>query len=83
MSDQFVGPEISERLVGFDARTIVVPDWLQKRRDEYLLRPEVEHPCSADEMVWPSIFDNHPHWRMNLPLRQPVRLGLPQFAALG
>jgi len=38
MSDQYVGAEISERLVGFDARTIVVPDWLQKRRDDYLIR---------------------------------------------
>jgi hypothetical protein len=48
---------INEHVVGFDARTIVVPDWLQRRRDEYLLRPEVVHPHSADEMVWPSVLD--------------------------
>lgn len=57
MGDQYADAEIRERLVGFDARTIVVPDWLQKRRDRYLLRPEVEYLYSADEVVWPSVFD--------------------------
>jgi hypothetical protein len=51
------GVEIEEKLVGFDARIGDVPAWLQEQREQYLLRPDVERPMSADEMVWPSAVD--------------------------
>jgi hypothetical protein len=50
---------MDERVLGFDAREIHVPNWLQERRHQYLLRPEVELPLSVDDMVWPSVF-SHP-----------------------
>jgi hypothetical protein len=46
-----------ERLLGFDARVAVAAAWPDERRDAYLLRPEVAHPCSTDPQAWPSLFD--------------------------
>jgi hypothetical protein len=45
-------------LLGFDAREVSSPprDWDAARREEYLLRPEVERPLSVDTLVWPSVF---------------------------
>jgi len=47
-------------LVGFDIRLsaeqYVKSWWDQKRRDEYLLRPDTQWPLSVDGLVWPSMF---------------------------
>lgn len=48
-----------ERVLGYDARELSAgaPDWLEQRRHEYLLRPEVVKPLSTDGMVWSSVFE--------------------------
>jgi hypothetical protein len=49
-----------ERLVGFDAREMWVDptaSWSEKRRADYLFRPDVQKPLSTDTVVWPSVFD--------------------------
>src|SRR6185295_8059532 len=46
-------------LLGFDARETFVPparSWTTRRREDFLLRPEVEKPLSVDTWAWPSIF---------------------------
>ncbi|MBI5479440.1 MAG: hypothetical protein HY906_11315 [Deltaproteobacteria bacterium] len=52
-----------ERLLGFDARVATPTDWPATRRSQYLLRPDVTQPCSADSRVWPSLFDRPGHVR--------------------
>ena len=47
-------------LVGYDIRLdagqYVELWWDQKRRNEYLLRPDTQWPLSVDGLVWPSMF---------------------------
>lgn len=53
-----MGPE--ERLVGFDAREMWVDpatSWSEKRRADFLFRPDVPKPFSTDTVVWPSVFE--------------------------
>ena len=49
-----------EHLLGFDAREMppTAEVWTAERRARYLLRPDVRKPLSADQMVWPSLFDD-------------------------
>ena len=50
---------VQQRVLGYDARlawTTGVPLWLEQRRREYLLRPDVVQPLSTDTTVWPSVF---------------------------
>ncbi|WP_152051610.1 hypothetical protein [Tautonia marina] len=48
------------RLIGYDIRFAPSPAlralWNSKRREHYLLRPEVDFPYSVDRAVWPSRF---------------------------
>ena len=50
---------IDEELIGFDAREAGEYDsrWDAKRRQSFLLRPEVVRPLSLDLDVWPTIFE--------------------------
>jgi hypothetical protein len=61
-----VAPDLEERVLGFDARLTVAPEWDAQRRAEYLLRGEVAVPASIDATVWPSVFGpgaiNPPDW---------------------
>jgi hypothetical protein len=47
-------------LMRFDVRLhkddYVAAFWDDERRDQFLLRPEIEWPLSADPLVWPSVF---------------------------
>ena len=50
---------VEQRVLGYDARemwTTGTVQWLEQRRNKYLLRPEVAKPLSTDTSVWPSIF---------------------------
>jgi hypothetical protein len=51
------GARHHERLLGFDARSLVVEQqaWPPERRSTYLLRPSVDQPLSTDPLVWPRI----------------------------
>ncbi len=72
------GPELTEVLLGFDARERwrdFSDDWNASRRRLYLLREDIEKPLSTDTTVWPSVFGEglpdseqlralaHPSWR--------------------
>lgn len=49
----------TELVLGFDAREVALPfahSWPQERREQYLLRPDLEKPLSTDVMVWESVF---------------------------
>ena len=49
-----------ERIVGFDAREMWLDpalSWTEKRRADFLFRPDVPKPLSTDTVVWPSVFD--------------------------
>lgn len=56
------------RLLGFDARVVdSSPFWLPGRRQEHLIKSDVQAPRSVDTGVWPSIFDHanessRPEW---------------------
>jgi hypothetical protein len=53
---QSAGPDL---ILGFDARERWCPRdrlWPGDRRANYLLRPEVDRPLSADVLAWPSVF---------------------------
>jgi len=58
----------SALLIGYVAREIwshpgamKIPDglssWTEENRKRYLLRSDVERPCSVDMDIWPSVFD--------------------------
>ncbi|WP_169978641.1 hypothetical protein [Tautonia rosea] len=48
------------RLIGYDIRFAPSPRlqglWTSERREQFLLRPEVDYPYSVDRAVWPSRF---------------------------
>ena len=49
----------AEHVIGYDARvwSTDAPGWLEQRRTQYLLRPDVSMPLSTDDAVWPTMFD--------------------------
>ncbi len=53
-------PPLLKHLIGFDIRWLsesgFLGFWDQARRQQYLIRPEVEYPLSIDRHVWPSRF---------------------------
>jgi hypothetical protein len=55
-----VGGSVNQLLIRFDVRLhkddYVAAFWDEERRDQFLLRPEIEWPLSADPLVWPSVF---------------------------
>jgi len=60
---------LQRRVLGFDTRetaeegnTRPLP---QARREELLLRPELDTPCSIDCRIWPSYFLFYPHMHMD------------------
>lgn len=60
-------------LIGYDVRRAISSSlrglWGAKRREGYLLRPEIDYPYSVDRIVWPSRFQLGP---MNpYPFPQP------------
>ena len=58
-----VTQKYEEVLLGFDVRVMWdLTDWewawTSDRRENFLLRQDVERPFSTDTMVWPSVFDH-------------------------
>jgi hypothetical protein len=51
---------LHRRTLGYDIRLrpsgISAPDWTGKRRERYLLRPEIPWPFSVDRNVWEALF---------------------------
>ncbi len=50
-----------EKIIGFDAREMWMSTethWSRDRREQYLLRLDIQKPLSVDPLVWSSIFYN-------------------------
>lgn len=68
-------------VLGYDARERWCPRerlWPDERCAQYLLRPDVERPMSADVMVWPSVFANR---QMDLLELEDLHIGSAGAAA--
>jgi hypothetical protein len=66
-----VPADLTDRLVGFDARLTHPASWNTERRGAYLYRPELTSPRSVDRNVWPSVFDLHPELEAGYTGPQP------------
>ena len=69
---------VEQRVLGYDARETKFTGtvaWLEQRRHEYLLRPEVITPLSTDTTVWPSVFSE----RYERDPRPPSKLEPPPW----
>jgi hypothetical protein len=56
-----------ESLIGFDAREMWINDetfWASECREMFLLDQMVAKPLSADDTVWPAVFDMHPDFSL-------------------